>query len=214
MSKIETQMTFSELRKFIKKKWPDASYSKGFDSAFRTGIENLDSLFPQNGIPFGQLIEITGRTSSGKTSFLLQILSEFTKERNVAYLDFSKSFFPSAAEFSGVDITRVFVVNTDNLNEGLRAAELILRHRIAFCIVLDLVNVEGRLPIAIMHRLRQDVLKAGSIMIFLTENSSSLIPESMIALRLEVERKGRSNYMIAVTKGRNCNVGAVINMVI
>ncbi len=42
---------------------------------FSTGFEDFDKLFPENGIPSGQLLEFTGSISCGKTSLVLKILS-------------------------------------------------------------------------------------------------------------------------------------------
>jgi recombination protein RecA len=196
--------SYDELRELVKKKWPESlqTASTVSDRTFSTGIDAFDSLFPGNGIPHGQLVEITGSLSSGKTSFLFTILATLTRTRMVAYLDFSNSFFPSAAESSGIDLGKILIVKSNDIREGLRAAELILRHEIAGCIVFDLVRSRGILPLAMMHRLRQKTLKAGSIIIFLTENNSEIIPTSMIALRIEIERIENSRFAATVTKSR------------
>ena len=126
-------MSYAELKKLVNQKWPEVSFSgeERDDLIFSTGIKAFDSLFSHNGIPCGQLVEINGSVSSGKTSFLFKILSSFTQKQPVAYLDFSSSFFPSAAKSSGIDISKIFVVRADDFREGLRAAELILRNKIA-----------------------------------------------------------------------------------
>jgi hypothetical protein len=210
-----TSMSFAELKKLVNQKWPEISYSgkERDDLIFSTGIEAFDSLFSHNGIPYGQLVEINGSVSSGKTSFLFKILSSFARKQPIAYLDFSSSFFPSAAESSGIDISKIFVVRADDFREGLRAAELILRNKIVCCVVFDLVGMKGSLPLTMMHRLRQIILKAGSILIFLTEENPGLIPASMISLRLEVSRNENSRLEVAVTKSRIGNVGSRVELV-
>jgi RecA/RadA recombinase len=187
----------------VKDKWPAASRNEvASEVTFVTNIKELDSIFVQRGIPCGQLIEITGKVSSGKTSFLFRILAALTRNHTITYLDFSGSFFPSAAESSGVDLARVLVVKPDDFRAGLRTAELILRHRIACCVVFDLVRKSGVMSVAMMHRLRREAQKARSIMIFLTEDDSSAIPTSMISIKLEVRRIGSRKLDIRVAKGR------------
>ncbi len=166
-----------QLRQLITQKWPEAVFSTTglSEPIFQTGIANLDALFPRQGIPYGQLIEITGEDGSGKTSFLFMILAALTKIGTVAYIDLSGSFFPAAAATCGVDIKKLVVVRPDfgarqmstsaarsralrqggacghtpptnfSLACGLRAAELVLSKRVAHCIVLDLTNQKSDL---------------------------------------------------------------------
>ncbi len=204
-----SKLSSSELRGLIEKRWPKALdfASAGTDLMFSTGISALDIIFPRSGISYGQLIEIGGAVSSGKTSFLFRILANLTRANRAVYLDFSGSFFPSAAESSGVDISQVLVLRSNDLMKSLRAVELILRHRLACCIVFDLVGVSGVLPLAVMHRLRREILKAGALIIFLTENHPRIIPASMISLRLEVHRVDRSRIEITVIQSRISKAG-------
>jgi len=204
-----SKLTFDELKKAVKNRWPGAVVGDRSKKAlpFSTGMSNFDSLFEGGGIPTGQLVEITGGVSSGKTSFLFRILATLTETCTIAYLDFSNSFFPSAAESSGIDIRRVIVVRSLDFRDGLRAAELLLRHRIASCIVFDLVNIKGSLPITMMHRLRAQIVRANSMIIFLTEGGAELIPASMISLRLEVKRKSRADIEVLIVKSRVSNSG-------
>jgi hypothetical protein len=100
------------LKSLLARKWPETVYSESswVEAAFITGHPAFDSLFPATGIPYGQLIEITGDTGSGKTSLLFLLLSGITRKGTAAYLDFSGSFFPAAAAACGVDISRVIVL--------------------------------------------------------------------------------------------------------
>ena len=60
-----------KLREQISKRWPD-SLPKSFDSlsTIPTNITDLDSLLPKGGLPAGELVQISGARSSGKTYFL------------------------------------------------------------------------------------------------------------------------------------------------
>jgi len=206
---ISIKRSVEELTNLVKRKWPEAleTVENGSHLVFSTGIESIDRILPGNGVPYGQLVEITGDVSSGKTSFLFRILAALTGSRRVVYIDFSNSFFPSAAESSGIDLSNVLLLRSNNLREGLRTAEIILQNKIACCIVFDLVRKSGALPISLMHRLRQKILKAGAIMIFLTEGKRDMIPTSMISLRFEVSRTNARKFIVAITRSRISSEG-------
>src|SRR5512138_3400115 len=90
-----TEISADDLKGLLARKWPEAvvAESSWGESSFLTGHPAFDSLFPATGIPYGQLIEISGDTGSGKTSLLFLLLSGVTRRGTVAYLDFSGSFF-------------------------------------------------------------------------------------------------------------------------
>jgi len=135
-----SQRDLSQLRQLIIQKWPEAVLSKDglSEPIFHTGISRLDALFPRQGIPYGQLIEITGAVGCGKTSLLFMMLATLTKSGTVAYIDLSGSFFPAAAASCGVDIEKLSVVKPDNFVMGLRSAELLLSHQMVDSVVVDL----------------------------------------------------------------------------
>jgi hypothetical protein len=213
-----------QLRQLITQKWPEAvALTAGLsEPIFQTGIANFDALFPRQGIPYGQLIEITGEDGSGKTSFLFMILAALTKIGTVAYIDLSGSFFPAAAATCGVDIKELVVVRPDNLPSGLRAAELVLSKRVAHCIVLDLTNQKSDLSqrtdlslSSLLHRLRQQTARSKALVIFLTENNNAshpIIPASTVALRLEVARLIHSKLKVTVIKSRISKEGAHVEI--
>jgi hypothetical protein len=221
------ELAVIELRKKISQKWPEAlrPASNKRELIFKTGLPQLDALFELGGgIPYGQLIEITGNASSGKTSLLFFLLARWTVDRTAAYVDFGNSFFPDAAVSSGVDLTRLLVIkpsckSADRIKNGIRTAELLLRERSADVIVLDLVgqSLRGRqavLPINLLHRLRLKTVRAKGLVIFLTQNNSEIIPSSMASLRLQTKRTGKSedSLEITVTKSRISAEGARVEV--
>jgi len=193
-----------QIKKLLARKWPEA-VAKTTDSAgaiVRTGLEAFDRLFPQHGLPYGQLIEITGGESCGKTSLLFKILAAFTQSGPVAYVDFGGCLFPAAAASSGVDIERLVVVTPENIPTGLRLAEQILGERLARAVVLDLVGQTGELSQTLLHRLRQQTNRSGATILFLTENNRGLLSASTVSLRLEVKHRGGRDFTVTVTKSR------------
>ncbi len=95
----------------LRQKWPEAvrSLTDVSDRFFATGQTELDAFFTSGrGIPYGQLIEITGGVSSGKTSLLFGLLA--ANSRTAAYVDFGNSFFPDAANAAGLDLSRLLII--------------------------------------------------------------------------------------------------------
>lgn len=204
----------AELKKLLSDRWPEALCNRSDqpELIFRTSIPALDALFPSGGIPYGQLVEITGDSSSGKTHLLFTILAALTENGAVAYVDFGNSFFPAGAAACGVDVSRLAVVKPGDLPGGMRAAELLLQRRMVGSVVCDLVGRTGPLAPALLHRLRTRTVRAKALVIFLTENNSHIIPSSMVSLRLEVRKKDRSHVEVIVAKSRISPEGAVVEL--
>ncbi len=217
----------STLKQKLTRKWPEAirSLSDQNELVFSTGFPELDSLFPMGGIPYGQLIEITGGVSSGKTGLLFRMLSCATQNRIAAYVDFSNAFFPDAASASGLDLSRLLVIKPnvrgdDCIKNSLRTAELLLRDRNADIIVFDLVGYHRKdtLPIGLLHRLRLKTVRAKGLVIFLTQPvktngvSPNIIPSSMASLRLTVGRTNTNRLAISITKSRITTEGTHVEV--
>ena len=218
----------------LRQKWPEAirSLTDQSDRFFATGQVELDAFFPSGrGIPYGQLIEITGGMSSGKTSLLFSLLAaNITTGHTAAYVDFGNSFFPDAADATGLDLSRLLVIKPttgapppgvgldsaptinggppDQIKSGLRSGELLLRDRHADIIVFDLVRHRTSLPIGLLHRLRLKTVRTKGLVIFLTQ-TARIIPASMTSLRFEVQRSNDHPHhlLITVTKSRLCAEG-------
>lgn len=220
----------------LRQKWPEAvrSLTDVSDRFFATGQTELDAFFPSGrGIPYGQLIEITGGVSSGKTSLLFSLLA--ANSRTAAYVDFGNSFFPDAASAADLDLSRLLVIkpissptinggpprvtlsrskggepdrSSLQLKSGLRSGELLLRNRHADIIVFDLVKHRTPLPIGLLHRLRLKTVRAKGLVIFLTQ-AANIIPASMTSLRLKAQRSDDHSHrlLITVTKSRLCAEG-------
>ena len=78
-----------------------------------TGIASLDAT-RRGGLPRGQLCEIAGAPSSGRTTLLLRLLAEVTGRGEIAALiDTSDRLDVAAAVASGVDLARLLWVRGD-----------------------------------------------------------------------------------------------------
>lgn len=209
-----TPRDLAELKRLIQRKWPEAAglASERLNLAFPTGIPALDRLFPHRGIPCGQLIEITGGVSSGKTTLLFTLLAAFGRSGRAVYLDLSRSFFPPAAAACGVDLDRLLAVAPTTVPAALRVAELLLQHNTASWIALDLVGQTETLPLIMLHRLRLKVTRTRGLILFLTDNRRAILPPSMTALRLEITRTSPAVIRIDITKSRLCREGVAVEI--
>jgi hypothetical protein len=146
-----------------------------------TGIAQIDALL-NGGIPVGAITELTGPTSSGRTSIALSTLAQRTREGSVcAWIDAKDSLDPESAAASGVSLNHLLWVrctdktaikpalsktfNTKNsqpwtrLDQALRATDLLLQSGGFSAIVLDLADESiahgRRIPLATWFRYRQ-----------------------------------------------------------
>ena len=200
------------IRRLIETKWPEASPRKWASSApiYTTGVPELDELLA-GGFPAGQMIEITGDISSGKTTLLTRFIRQLAVHFPIAYLDFARTFFPAAAVAGGIDPIRLLITHPPSLGKGIRTTELLFADNRIGCAVFDLAGIRTPLSPTLLHRLRNRTAGAGKTVIFLTEPDARLISASTVSLRLEVSRESRSAIAIAITRSRLCREGVVLS---
>jgi hypothetical protein len=199
-----TQKTaaLSELEMLLKERWPEACVSHGVNGRKRVVRMPIFARLVPDGIPAGQLLEISGGASSGKTSLLFKFLSGLGARTTVAYFDFAESFNPSAAASCGNDIDSFLVVRPPTIPLAIRSAELLFEYGLANCLVFDLVGQTQEVPRILLHRLRQQAIRAGVLVIFLTEDTARLLPASMVSLRLAVRKVSTSRIAVTTTRSR------------
>jgi hypothetical protein len=79
---------------------------------FPVGIAELDALL-QGGIPRGGITEISGHTSTGRTTLVLSLLAEITNRGSAcAWVDTQDSFDPESAAVCGVILHQLLWVRT------------------------------------------------------------------------------------------------------
>ncbi len=211
-TKIKTsdKAALTEVLSPIKRKYPHGLVhnSENERNVFFTGLPSFDRLFFGGGIPFGQLIEITGNPSCGKTSLVLHVLAQLTKTTRVAFMDTSNMFYPGAAVACGVDLNRLILVKPQTLSEAFVTTESLLRNKLVSCVVCDLAGQRGDITAAHVHRLRTNTVRAKALVFFVTEGNSTVIPPSTMSLQLTVQRKDRYTVLVTVAKSRISRVGA------
>ena len=94
-----------------------------------TGIAKLDALL-RGGIPRGSLVELYGRSSSGRTGLCLSLLAQATGEQQTcAFVDVSDSLDPMSLAAAGVDLTRLLWVRCGDGENPLPRSDSLSRSR-------------------------------------------------------------------------------------
>ena len=121
-----------------------------------TEIAALDACL-HGGLPRGQLSEIVGPTSSGRTALVLQTIGAATRRGEIVALvdTFDRLDIASAAS-AGIDLSRLLWIRGDAsggsdaaVNRALKAVNLVLQAGGFGCVVLDLADV----PAAALRRI-------------------------------------------------------------
>lgn len=132
---------------------PATERPDGGGRRFPTGIPDLDALLG-GGFQPGQLGEVAGPPSSGRTSVALALLARTTAAGEVvAVVDGTDGFDPSSAEAAGVVLDRVLWVRAPGLRCALRSTERLLEARGFALVVLDLAIADLRVAPAAWPRL-------------------------------------------------------------
>jgi len=139
-------------RSFVSKSHPTifehAAWLQGV--TLSTGIDELDQML-EGGVPRGKIIEITGATSSGKSSLSLSILAQSTSRGEIAaYVDAVDSLDPKSAQAAGIDLEHLLWVRCaksnihqlEPLRRALKAADILCQAGGVGVIAID---IAGRL---------------------------------------------------------------------
>lgn len=184
------QQILKKLRAQISKRWPE-SLPKNFDSLsiIPTNITDLDSLLPKGGLPAGELVQISGARSSGKTYFLFKLLSalEFFKT-SIIYFDLTGEISGQVIKASRLDLRKFIDIKSKSIHASLRAAEVLYGTEEIKFVVFDLLGIKDKIPKVLILRLKRTVKKSKGIAFFLTDENYQGFPGSLIALKLKVVR--------------------------
>ncbi|HUJ30955.1 MAG TPA: hypothetical protein VLY23_06710 [Candidatus Acidoferrum sp.] len=104
------------------------------------GIPEIDSL--AGGLPRGGLTEICGPPCSGRTSLLVSALASRMADAEVcALIDGRDTFDPYSAEAAGVELKQLLWVRCGNIEQSLRATDLLLQGGGFGMVALDLSDI-------------------------------------------------------------------------
>lgn len=154
-----------------------------------TGIPEIDSL--TGGLPRGALTEIFGPSCSGRTSLLLSALSARTaQEEACALIDGADAFDPHSAEAAGVELRKLLWVRCKDIEQSLRATDLVLQGGGFGFIAVDLSDIAPRLvrhvPLESWFRFRRAVEDTPTVLVLLEQESNAKTCASL-GLRMEAE---------------------------
>src|SRR5580700_11781287 len=153
------------------------------------GISEIDSL--AGGLPRGSLTEICGPPCSGRTSLLISALASRTAHREAcALVDGRDAFDPYSAKAAGVELKQLLWVRCRNIEQTLRATDLLLQGGGFGFIALDLgdmrADVLRHVPLESWFRFRRAVEDTQTILMVLEPESNAKTCASLV-LRMEAE---------------------------
>jgi|GEM_PF-813853 len=136
----------------------------------------------------GDITEIVGPLSSGRSSLLVAGLRDVTRAGSVAALvDVDHAFDPASAAAAGVDLRRLLWVRCGGRRRAaLRAADLLARCPGFALVALDLGESPPRLPLTAAFRLRLAARRTGAALVVL---ASRRIAGAAAGLVLETSRE-------------------------
>ena len=148
-----------------------------------TGIPEIDSL--AGGFPRGALTEICGPPCSGRTTVLLSALASRTAQAEVcALIDARDSFDPRSAKAAGVELQQLLWVRCRNLDQSLRAADLLIQGGGFGFIALDLSDIAPEtvrhVPLNAWFRFRRAVEDTSTVLLVLEQESNAKTCASLV----------------------------------
>ena len=154
-----------------------------------SGIPEIDLL--AGGLPRGGLTEICGPPCSGRTSLLLSALAARTAQAEVcALVDGRDGFDPHAAEAAGVQLEQLLWVRCREIEQALRATDLLVRGGGFGLIAVDLADIDPKtvrgVPLNAWFRFRRAVEDTPAILLLLEQESNAKTCASLV-LRLAAE---------------------------
>jgi recombination protein RecA len=152
-----------------------------------TGILEMDALM--GGLPRGAMTEICGAPCSGRTSFLLSALASRTRDGEVcALVDARDSFDPLTANAAGITLERLLWVRCQNIDQALRAMDLLIQAGGFGMVAVDLSDVPTRtvrqVPLNAWFRFRRAVEDTPTILLLIEQEPHAKTCASLV-LRME-----------------------------
>lgn len=152
------------------------------------GLESLDRL-AGGGIPIGQITEISGASSSGKSTLALHACARALTEHAVGWIGPAPGFCPLGALEAGLPTERLLVLHVSDGLSALRGAQILLGCPSAVAVlVIDLPSHFSVRP-AQLQALQRLAAHSQTALVLLTErppDTPALGP--LVALRLHVQR--------------------------
>jgi hypothetical protein len=167
-------------------------FTSGVPSPVETaplGVPQADDLI--GGLPRGGITEICGPRCSGRTSLLFSALASRTAQKEAcAVIDGRDAFDPYSAEQNGVRLEQLLWVRCQNIDQSLRAADLILHGGGFGLVVLDLGDIPSAvvryISLNVWFRFRRAVEHTPTIFLILEQEPHAKTCASLV-LQMETE---------------------------
>jgi len=152
-----------------------------------SGVPAVDRILG-GGVPRGDVSEIVGGRSSGRTALAHALLAASTRRGEVvAVVDFPDALHPASLEVARAQLARVLWVRPPTLRSALESTEIILDGGGFAAVLLDLdTPLARRFPGHVWPRLRRDARRSGAALIVLSRHS---LAGSFAALRIGCEQR-------------------------
>jgi recombination protein RecA len=152
-----------------------------------TGIAATDGL--TGGLPRGGITEICGPSCSGRMSLVMSALASRTAETEAcALIDGRDAFDPYSAEATGVALKQLLWIRCRNIDQALRATDLVLHGGGFGLVALDLGDLPPDLvrnvPLNVWFRFRKAVEHTPTIFLVLEQEPHAKTCASLV-LRME-----------------------------
>jgi recombination protein RecA len=152
-----------------------------------TGVPEMDALV--GGLPRGAMTEICGAVCSGRTSLLLSALASRTAEGEAcALVDARDSFDPLTGNAAGIALKKLLWVRCQNIDQALRATDLLIQAGGFGMVAVDLSDVSARtvrqVPLNAWFRFRRAVEDTPTILLLLEQEPHAKTCASLV-VRLE-----------------------------
>jgi len=153
------------------------------------GIPATDGL--TGGLPRGGITEICGPSCSGRTSLLMAALASRTDAAEAcACIDGRDAFDPYSAEAAGVQLNQLLWVRCRNIDQALRATDLVLHAGGFGLVALDLGDIPPEVvryvPLNVWFRFRRAVEHTPTNFLVIEQEPHAKTCASLV-LRMETE---------------------------
>jgi len=145
-----------------------------------TGIAQIDDAV--RGVPLYALTEICGSnlTSSGKTSVLLSLLAQATRNHFCALVDAADGFDPASGQAAGIDFSRLLWVRCGKnhvklppLEQAFKVADILVQSSGFGLIVVDLSGTSERIvrkiPLTTWFRFSRVIERQAAALVFVEQ---------------------------------------------
>ncbi len=197
----------SLLRTEIEKKLPCAFqvYRRSLHGSIRTGIAQIDDVV--QGIPLHALTEICGgNVSSGKTSVLISLLAQASRDRFCALVDAADSFDPGCGQAAGIYLPRLLWVRCGKskvklppLEQAFKVADILLHSSGFGLIAVDLSSLPERVvrkvPLSSWFRFSRVIEKQSAALVFIEQEPHATSCAGLV-LRVMAEPPGFSGNLV------------------